>query len=188
VVRRKEWDARSAGQPTCSIACPGRSPARAGSVLGSVAGLRVSSARMGWVEPAGGFWTAGMLWRGKVYAARPSESERGVTLRGRGNQCMHQVGRTWIRETHLYTLIAASCTLRPALAVTAATHPNSILLHSTPLRWQPSPPFQASLCDAVQAVVAVKVRLRVARRYAHSMHLRNGMGWVVSVEVPVASS
>jgi hypothetical protein len=60
--------------------------------------------------------------------------------------------------------------------------------HSTVLRWQPSPPFQASLCDAVQAVVAVKVRLRVARRHAHSMHLRNGMGQVVSVEVPVASS
>jgi len=57
VVRRKERAARSAGQPAFSIARTVRSPARAGSVSGSVVGSNGPGARTGSVEPAGGFWT-----------------------------------------------------------------------------------------------------------------------------------
>jgi hypothetical protein len=61
VVRRKERAARSAGQPAFSIACTVRSPARAGSVSGSVIGSSGPGARVGSLEPAGGFWTARVL-------------------------------------------------------------------------------------------------------------------------------
>ena len=52
VVRRKERAAISAGHPAFSIARTVHSPARAGSVSGSVVGSRGSGARTGSVEPA----------------------------------------------------------------------------------------------------------------------------------------
>ena len=57
---------RSAGLSAFSITC-------------GLAQLRAMSsgpgARAGSIEPAGGFWTARVLKRGKVYPARPSNSE-----------------------------------------------------------------------------------------------------------------
>jgi hypothetical protein len=57
-VRRKEGAARSAGQPARTVC----SPARAGSVSGSVVGSSgPAGAPTGSVETAGGFWTTRVL-------------------------------------------------------------------------------------------------------------------------------
>jgi hypothetical protein len=51
VVRRKEWAARSTGQPAFSIACTVCGPARAGSVSGNAVGPSGPGARTGSVNP-----------------------------------------------------------------------------------------------------------------------------------------
>jgi hypothetical protein len=71
------------------------------------------------------------------------------------------VGRTLIGETYHCTFIAADCTLRPASVPTI----NEVRRrHAGSRRHQ--------LRDAAQAVVAMKVRMRLARRYTYTVHLR----------------
>jgi hypothetical protein len=60
------------------------------------------------------------------------------------------IGRILIRETHHYALIAAICTLRRALVPIIPTAFDVV---------------------TVRAVVAIKVLLRVAHRYTHTVHL-----------------
>ena len=110
--------------------------------------------------------------RGNVYPMRPLENETGYFTPRR---CMDASGASASscssmliendgeklaacrqnvdRETHHWTLIATVFTLRPA--------------RSSPSHWQPSPtsPRRCLSC------VAMKVRLKVARRYTHTMHL-----------------
>ena len=71
------------------------------------------------------------------------------------------VGRTLIRETHHYILCAVVYTQ----ANISADHPNDIRCRRAGSRRHP-------LHDAAQAVVAAKVRLRVALRHTHTVRLR----------------
>jgi hypothetical protein len=149
VVRRKERAARSAGQPAFSIARTVRSPAGWLS-FGQRSRVEWASARTGPVEPAGGFWTARV--RGKVYPARPSESEmrlhaKEIYVRQRDERriCFVElidanrkktlmvtdwqlVGRTLIGETYHCIFIAAVCTLRPASVPTIPTRFDTVTL------------------------------------------------------------
>jgi hypothetical protein len=69
--------------------------------------------------------------------------------------------RTSIGETHHSTFIVAVCTLRPA----------SVLIIPNDVRHRHAGSRRHYLRDAVQAVVTMKVRLRVAHRYTHTVHL-----------------
>jgi hypothetical protein len=82
------------------------------------------------------------------------DANRKKPMTGKGWQ---PVGRTLIGETHQCTFIAAVSTLRPASPTTFDTvAPVAITTISA---------------TAVQAVVAMEARLRVARRYTHAVHL-----------------
>jgi hypothetical protein len=86
------------------------------------------------------------------------DANRKKPMTGNGWQ---SVGRTLIRETHHCTFIAAVSTPWPASVPIIPTTFNTVALVR-----------RHHLRDAVQAVVAIKVRLRVARRYTHTVHLR----------------
>jgi hypothetical protein len=78
VVRRKEWAARSTGQPAFSIACTVCSPARAGSVSGSAVGPSGPGARTGSVSPRVVLDSEGVVEREGI--PREAVGERDETL------------------------------------------------------------------------------------------------------------
>ena len=78
-------------------------------------------------------------------------------MTGKGWQ---SVGRTLIGEAHHYTFMSAVCTLRPASMPIIPTTFDTVVLAAIITIW-----------GAVQAEVAMKVRLRVGHRYTHTVPL-----------------
>jgi hypothetical protein len=85
---------------------------------------------------------------------------REKTMKGKGWQ---NIGRTSIGETHHCTFIAAVCTLKRTSVP---------IIPTDDVRHRPADNHRHHLRDAAQAVAAMKVRSRVARRYPYFVHLR----------------
>jgi hypothetical protein len=84
------------------------------------------------------------------------DANRKKPMTGKGWQ---PICTTLIGETHHCTFIAAVCTFRPASVPIIPTTFDTVAL-------------VAVTTISVTAVVAIKLRLRVARKYTHTVYLR----------------